>query len=622
MTVDNPAASSAAADADYDVPATLDWLASRPPPPSQAPLRVALQWPDALLGDALGVSEALRAGAAARGLAAEVRKSDWGLRRPTKGPGPCNWPGIRGGRPARQVPAVALLPPHAFFFFPTTAAASPPPPPSNPAHQQQPKQFFVVADSTFNPAALDEVTAIDHGQADVAVHYGPASLAPPSRLPARFVFGRRPARVDAAALAAAARSHAANLDAASVPALVLLLDQRLDHAADELEAALAAEGGGATESSGGPPVVVGRAPGTALEPGPRRPSTCPPAPDGSVVVCMAGLKWTLPPGAGGRAAACAYLWAAPERATDATDADADDDPWAASPALDALHLALAGAAGWASVATPPMEEGGGGGENPTPSPSSSPHPYTVSPGLPPTAPAAARRRYFLMHKARAATIVGILVTALGDPAVVAEADALRSAAVRAGKTPYTFVIGRPTPFKLANFPEVDAWVAVSDAGPGQLLGGGKDWLAPVVTPHEARLAWGVGVVGGGGGEGGGEEGGACDPLDGWDPSTYRFDEPGEATVEAPDAGAEGRQTEPADVAASVSGLELVTRGGRAVGETDGPGALSTVRTGADFLNSRRTWRGLETPEVGADAAPAAVVGRGRAGRAAGYEGEG
>ena len=45
-------------EADYDIPATLAWLASLPPPPSP-PLRVALQWPDTLLGDALEQAAAL-----------------------------------------------------------------------------------------------------------------------------------------------------------------------------------------------------------------------------------------------------------------------------------------------------------------------------------------------------------------------------------------------------------------------------------------------------------------------------------------------------------------------------------------------------------------------------------
>jgi hypothetical protein len=64
---------------DYDVPATLDWLACRARPDA-TPLRVALQWPDALLGDALAVMDALRAGAAARGQAAEVRCVKGGTR--------------------------------------------------------------------------------------------------------------------------------------------------------------------------------------------------------------------------------------------------------------------------------------------------------------------------------------------------------------------------------------------------------------------------------------------------------------------------------------------------------------------------------------------------------------
>jgi len=445
-------------------------------------------------------------------------------------------------------------------------------------------QFFVVADSTFNPAALDEVTAIDHGQADAAVHYGPASLAAPTRLPVRFVFGRR-GPADPAALAEAVASHASAL-IPPPPACVLLLDQALDWAADVVQAELDKR-----QQSGGRaavPVVLGRARARMLDPC----QAPPPSASSSPTHSLAGLTWPLPPGT--PATACAYVWASA-----ATEEEEKDG---AHPALDAVRLALAGAPHWASLST------------------AAPPPYALSNGLPRAATAAARRRYFLIHKARAASLVGILVTALGDPAVVAEAENLRAAALAAGKTPYTLIIGRPTPFKLANFPEIDVWVAVSDSGPGQLVGG-RDWLAPVVTPHEARLAWGRAGDGGGGGgsEGEGEgEAAAVDPLDAWDPTTYRFDEPGE--VHAIVAERRGG----VDVEEPFAGLALVARGGRAVGggEEAGGARAAVVRSGADFLTSRRTWHGLEAPCTGAAAKEAVAVVPGRSGRAAGYEGEG
>ena len=53
----------------------------------------------------------------------------------------------------------------------------------------------------------------------------------------------------------------------------------------------------------------------------------------------------------------------------------------------------------------------------------------------------------------------------------------------------------------------------------------------------------------------------------------------------------------------------------------GPGALTEVRSAADYLHSRRTYRGLEAPCVGADDKPALLAVPGRSGRAAAYEDE-
>lgn len=41
-------------------------------------------------------------------------------------------------------------------------------------------------------------------------------------------------------------------------------------------------------------------------------------------------------------------------------------------------------------------------------------------------------------------------------------ERIRNLAQGAGKKTYTFLIGKPTPAKLANFPEIDVFVLVAD----------------------------------------------------------------------------------------------------------------------------------------------------------------
>ncbi|XP_059655042.1 uncharacterized protein LOC132302174 isoform X2 [Cornus florida] len=83
-----------------------------------------------------------------------------------------------------------------------------------------------------------------------------------------------------------------------------------------------------------------------------------------------------------------------------------------------------------------------------------------------------KRRYYLVEKAKDANIIGILVGTLG---------------VGAGKKAYTLVMGRPNPAKLANFPECDIFIYVSC--PQTALLDSKEFLAPVITPFEAMLAF-------------------------------------------------------------------------------------------------------------------------------------
>ncbi|XP_031407041.1 2-(3-amino-3-carboxypropyl)histidine synthase subunit 2-like isoform X1 [Punica granatum] len=98
-----------------------------------------------------------------------------------------------------------------------------------------------------------------------------------------------------------------------------------------------------------------------------------------------------------------------------------------------------------------------------------------------------KRRYFLVEKAKDANMVGILVGTLGVAGYLHVIDQMKELVTRAGKKAYTLAMGRPNPAKLANFPECDVFIYVSCAQTAML--DSKEFLAPVITPFEAMLAF-------------------------------------------------------------------------------------------------------------------------------------
>ncbi|KAK6121539.1 hypothetical protein DH2020_044719 [Rehmannia glutinosa] len=96
------------------------------------------------------------------------------------------------------------------------------------------------------------------------------------------------------------------------------------------------------------------------------------------------------------------------------------------------------------------------------------------------------RRYYLFEKAKDANMIGILVGTLGAAGYLHMIHKMRELITKAGKKSYTFVMGRPNPAKLANFPECDVFVNVSCAQTALL--DSKEFLAPIITPFEAMLA--------------------------------------------------------------------------------------------------------------------------------------
>ncbi|KAK4267541.1 hypothetical protein QN277_024310 [Acacia crassicarpa] len=98
-----------------------------------------------------------------------------------------------------------------------------------------------------------------------------------------------------------------------------------------------------------------------------------------------------------------------------------------------------------------------------------------------------KRRYYLVERAKDANIIGILVGTLGVAGYLHMIHQMKELITGAGKKAYTLVMGRPNPAKLANFPECDVFIYVSCAQTALL--DSKEYLAPVITPFEATIAF-------------------------------------------------------------------------------------------------------------------------------------
>lgn len=98
-----------------------------------------------------------------------------------------------------------------------------------------------------------------------------------------------------------------------------------------------------------------------------------------------------------------------------------------------------------------------------------------------------KRRYYLVERAKDANIVAILVGTLGVAGYLNIINQMTELIKGAGKKPYTLVMGKPNPAKLANFPECDVFLYVSCAQTALL--DSKEYLAPVITPFEASIAF-------------------------------------------------------------------------------------------------------------------------------------
>lgn len=103
-----------------------------------------------------------------------------------------------------------------------------------------------------------------------------------------------------------------------------------------------------------------------------------------------------------------------------------------------------------------------------------------------------QRRYRSMTVARTAATVGILVNTLALRDAREAVARVQGWVTAAGKKHYTFVVGKPSAPKLANFDVVDVWVVLGCPRGGIIMApnGGPDpeYYKPVITPYELKMA--------------------------------------------------------------------------------------------------------------------------------------
>lgn len=175
------------------------------------------------------------------------------------------------------------------------------------------------------------------------------------------------------------------------------------------------------------------------------------------------------------------------------------------------------------------------------------------------------------------------------------------------------------------------------ADPQGLILDSKEYLNPIITPHEAFLAFTgrefdaahyrldfgdllqlgqqqAGVVSAGAEEGTGGGGAAAAAAANVGGNITDIDGSEEVGEEEDAAGNSVQQ-----LSAAAGALVIAGSGGHSTAlNSNKAGQQVQVHSAAQYLTQRRTYKGLETPATGAEILPASVAVAGRSGRAAAY----
>jgi diphthamide biosynthesis protein 2 len=98
------------------------------------------------------------------------------------------------------------------------------------------------------------------------------------------------------------------------------------------------------------------------------------------------------------------------------------------------------------------------------------------------------RRWYLVERARDARVVGLLAGTLGVAQHHEALAHLRNITQAAGKRSYVLALGRPTPAKLANFPEMDVFVLLACPLGALAPQPSGSFFRPVLAPCELEAA--------------------------------------------------------------------------------------------------------------------------------------
>ena len=98
-----------------------------------------------------------------------------------------------------------------------------------------------------------------------------------------------------------------------------------------------------------------------------------------------------------------------------------------------------------------------------------------------------RRRRFLVEKLKDARVVGIVVATLGIKDYLKVITMVKSILKQKNKKSYILSVGKINPAKLANFPEIDAFVLITC--PENEVFDSRDFLKPILMPYEVELAF-------------------------------------------------------------------------------------------------------------------------------------
>ncbi|KAL0122575.1 hypothetical protein PUN28_007344 [Cardiocondyla obscurior] len=98
-----------------------------------------------------------------------------------------------------------------------------------------------------------------------------------------------------------------------------------------------------------------------------------------------------------------------------------------------------------------------------------------------------KRRRYLIEKLKDAKVVGIVVATLGIQEYLTAINTVKRILKQKNKKSYLFSVGKINPAKLANFPEIDAFVVI--ACPENEVFDSRDFFKPMLTVYEVELAF-------------------------------------------------------------------------------------------------------------------------------------